>query len=464
MFAPSRSGAKLSAGVLGTNDSMARRGTPTRGAGANFVLQNSNWIAIAAPLLIFGAQFAYGAMTAFAALMLVLTGAVLVLAAIADRGLYDDLSRMRAPLVAGIAFLVVIAVVAWSLTPYVPGGPHPVWGYTNTAPAAGTADKSLTAIELIKLGGLACFFLVGAVVGAQDQRAELAIRMSVLAGVTVALWSFGAQVTGANGLDLRLQGPFGSANGLATVLGLMFVIALALAVRDGRPGDAIKSATRKLPLAAAALVFVVCLMMTASRGGALATAAGLAVFAVLYLFGRREPLPRSGWAIAASVVLLAIVVGVTGDQLFGRMGGLNVGDQARETMFRVHWQAFEAAPWIGNGLGTFDIVNRTMLDTGNLKDLWNIRAVHNVYLSWIELGGVFAALPMFLCIGLIILQTLRGSVRRSRMTTLLFALLGVDAVVLAHGLTDFALEIYAIAVLWSFLLGLQYALSQGSRR
>jgi hypothetical protein len=50
------------------------------------------------------------------------------------------------------------------------------------------------------------------------------------------------------------------------------------------------------------------------------------------------------------------------------------------------------------------------------------------------------------------------------MTTVLFALLAADIVILAHGATDFALEFYGIAVLWSFLLGLQYTLAQGSGR
>lgn len=441
---------------------MIGRGTPS--AGARIALQNSNWIALAAPVLIFASQFAYGAMTAFAGLSLALLGAILVLASVADRSLYSDVSRLRPPVLAGGAFLAVIAVVAWSLTPYVPGGPHPVWAYTNTGPGAGTADKSITAVELIKLGGLACFFLVGAMAGAQDQRAELTVRTTLVCGALVALWSFGAQVTGANGHEVRLQGPFASANGIATVLGVLFIVALAVTVREGRPGDAIRSTTRKLPLAAAALIFIVCLMMTASRGGAVATAAGLVVFATLYLFGRRDPLQRNGWVIVASVVLLAIVVWLTGDRLFGRMEGLTVGDQARETMFAVHWRVFEASPWIGNGLGTFDIVNRTLLDKANFDHLWNTRAVHNVYLSWLELGGLLAAVPMFLCVGLIIAQTVRGGVRRSRMTTVLFALIGADVVILVHGVTDFALEIYAIAVLWSFLLGLQYALAQGSRR
>jgi hypothetical protein len=48
--------------------------------------------------------------------------------------------------------------------------------------------------------------------------------------------------------------------------------------------------------------------------------------------------------------------------------------------------------------------------------------------------------------------------------TILFALAGVDAVFLVHGATDFALEMFSVAALWAYLLGLQFALAQGSSR
>jgi hypothetical protein len=44
----------------------------------------------------------------------------------------------------------------------------------------------------------------------------------------------------------------------------------------------------------------------------------------------------------------------------------------------------------------------------------------------------------------------------------LLPLLFSDVVILLHGLTDFALQIPAVAIYWSFLLGLQAAM--GGRR
>jgi hypothetical protein len=52
--------------------------------------------------------------------------------------------------------------------------------------------------------------------------------------------------------------------------------------------------------------------------------------------------------------------------------------------------------------------------------------------------------------------------RRSRMTVIIFALLAADVVVLTHGITDFALETPSFSAFWTYLLGLQFALAQGS--
>jgi len=81
-----------------------------------------------------------------------------------------------------------------------------------------------------------------------------------------------------------------------------------------------------------------------------------------------------------------------------------------------------------------------------------------------EEAGLAGALPMFGCIALIIGITLFRGMRRSRMTHVLFALVAADLVFLIHGFTDFALQTPSMAMMWSYLLGLQFALSQGSRR
>ena len=50
------------------------------------------------------------------------------------------------------------------------------------------------------------------------------------------------------------------------------------------------------------------------------------------------------------------------------------------------------------------------------------------------------------------------------MTYLLFALIAANLAVLVHGVTDFALQTPSVALMWSYLLGLQFSMSQGSQR
>jgi O-antigen ligase len=117
---------------------------------------------------------------------------------------------------------------------------------------------------------------------------------------------------------------------------------------------------------------------------------------------------------------------------------------------------------MGYGPGVFETVNKTLISGANFSELWNIRAAMNLYLQWLEQGGLIGAAPMFLCIALILVQTFRGAMERSRMTGPLFALLAADLLVLFHGATDFALETPSVSAFWAFLLGLQFALGQGS--
>jgi O-antigen ligase len=107
-------------------------------------------------------------------------------------------------------------------------------------------------------------------------------------------------------------------------------------------------------------------------------------------------------------------------------------------------------------------VNRIALDAGNFDQIWTVRAAHSIYLGWLEQAGLLGAVPMFACVGSIVGLTIRNGFRRTRMSSLIFALLAADAVFLVHGATDFALEVYSMAALWAYLLGLQFSLSQGT--
>jgi hypothetical protein len=110
-------------------------------------------------------------------------------------------------------------------------------------------------------------------------------------------------------------------------------------------------------------------------------------------------------------------------------------------------------------MGSFDEVNKQLQNALNFGALWNLRAAHNVYLQWLEQAGIAGTVPMFLCIGYIVSRTAWGVRVRRRMTTWIRGCVAVAVVFLVHGWSDFSLEVPAIAIFWSLILGAGYAVA-----
>lgn len=438
----------------------ARRWSPASWA------QDARWLALAGPGAIFVAHLLYGAMLPQTALALAFLAALLLGACLLTPQLRREFGRMRHLRLPAALFGAVILVGLWSMTPFVPGGPHPVWAYVGISPGAATLDKSNTLLEIIKLLGLACIFAVGAATGASDARARLGVHVTLALGAAFGLWSFLAFAGDSlgHGGGGRLGATFLSANTAATLFAMLLMLSVGAGVSAARSVAPRERLSRVAPYAGAGLIFVACLLGSASRGGSTAAAAALLAFAGLQVFLGRVTWSRAMLTGLVALILAAAVLAAAGDLLVARFLESSWETDGRTAVFQAHWEAFRGAPWMGYGLGGFDTVNRLILNAENAREIWAVRAAHNVYLSWLEQAGLIGALPMFGCIGAVILLTVRATARRTRMTAILFALLAADVVVLVHGLTDFGLETYSLAAFWSFLLGLQFSLAQGTSR
>jgi O-antigen ligase len=267
----------------------------------------------------------------------------------------------------------------------------------------------------------------------------------------------------------RLTASFLSANTAATLLGYVGVLTAAFllervreAARDGWRMDRVASAGG--PLLVALAIVLVSVLLTASRAGLAATFAGLAIFAIWEIFSQpwRKPSPKTLLFGAAALVGAAVLV-FTADLVSSRLADLSTDASTRQELFDSHWRAFLASPWSGYGLGNFYAVNRMIATPINYENLSYVRALHNVYIQWLEEGGLTAALPMFACIGWILVSTALGAHRRRRMTTWMRALVAASVVVLAHGATDYALQVPSIAAMWACLLGVGLGLANAPR-
>jgi O-antigen ligase len=375
-----------------------------------------------------------------------------------------DLDALAVP---SLLFGLVIALALWSLTPWGPGGAHPVWDWAGVTPGSLTIDRGATRLEIVKLLGLACAFGLGVLQGVRRDRAQATVEVIVWIGgvyAVIALVSFlsGTQISQHG----RLTGGFLSANSGATVFGVLTVLGLALFLRAWSRTEGLGQ-TRRMTAAAAPVACLalttVCLMLTASRMALVATLFASGALLVWTLASRKRNRGAIG-AGAGLLIAVAVVLMVGGnDLLWSRIAGGEVGLGDRTELFAAHWGAFTASPLFGWGLGSFDAVNLQLMTAETAPALWHIRATHNVYLQWLEEAGLVGAVPMFLLIGVILASTVMRS-GSGRGQTLLIGLLCANLVILVHGLTDFALQVPSIAAFWSFLLGLQFGFGRGGGR
>lgn len=412
--------------------------------------------------LVYGGHYFYGGLTANSALTLCLAACLVMLGLLAHPTLRRDLGRVRGLGVLSALFAATLVFGLLSLTPYAPGGPAPVWDYIGVHPGATTINKTATIIELTKLLGLGAMFVIGGVTGVSDNRARTAISGFVIAGGLFGLWAFLLHVSGGTGHGgSRLEAHFlapNTAGGFFAVLAIVAIGPITATMRAGRRNRW----SEITPYAVALAIALICLLMSGSRGGAIAAAAGFGGYMLLLIFAGRIRFSRALVFSALAGLLVVAAILVAGDLFINRALEGSATSEARARMGEIHWHAFVAAPWMGYGLGTFEAINRSLITATSFYNLWNIRAVHNVYLQWLEEAGVLGAAPMFLAIGLAVITAFRQSLRRTRMTSLLFAAFGAHIVILVHGISDFDLQTYSFAMTWAYLLGLTYSLSQGS--
>lgn len=439
---------------------------------AGGLTRSRRWAVLgAAPAILLVSAFAFGAYRPLPSLVLfAATSACLVLALTRDRA-RAELAGLQSVIPVGVLFSAVIGAALWSLTPWTPAGPAAPWAWVEAGIGGGgaaTLNASATALEIIRLLGLASLFLMGCILGATSSRARSALGIILVLGVLyagVALLTFlsGAQVRHHPG---RLLGGFYSANTAATLLAMLSLLAAAWVLRTWRHGGGQALPTRiaalSPPLAALAL-FGACLLLTASRAGILA--AGLAMAVLLALEAVQNPRSRRAAAIlAGGLVLVGASLLATGSASFADRYQTAEADAAyRLVMLRAHWPVFLEAPVFGQGLGSFAQINARIVTPETFGPLTDTVVLHNTYLQWLEEAGLAGAAPMFLLIGWILAVTIRGAAQSRQNRTLLTALLLASAVALAQAAVDVSLHVPTITGLWSLLLGLGFALSQVRR-
>lgn len=198
-----------------------------------------------------------------------------------------------------------------------------------------------------------------------------------------------------------------------------------------------------------ALVPIVSLLLSASRGGIISFAVEMVILFAMLLIRRI----RSRHVIAGGMVVLCAIMVVSWigvQQVLARFSGiqtLEVTAGKRAAMRADTWRLFLAQPVLGTGLGTFEMV---FPPYDSLYDGKIVNHAHNDYLEALAEAGIVGGLCCAWFLGIVYVNALRGMADLGESFGSVLNLSGLVACsgILVHSLVDFNLHIPANAMLF----------------
>ena len=198
-----------------------------------------------------------------------------------------------------------------------------------------------------------------------------------------------------------------------------------------------------------AIVPIVALILSASRGGIVSFAFQMVILFLLLLVRRvssRHML--GGGAIVLAAVMAVSWIGV--NQVLARFAGgqtLEATAGKRASMRKDTWRLFLDHPILGTGLGTFEMVFPAY---DSLYDGKIVNHAHNDYLEFLAETGMVGGLCCLWFLGVVLLNALKGTAELGESFGSVLNLTGLVACsgILIHSLVDFNLHIPANALLF----------------
>jgi len=388
------------------------------------------------------------------------------------------LRDLRWPL---ILFAVAMAFAFFQALPGMPEGmAHPVWQEMEQATGkSGWGSISIapgaTVEAVVRIFSYAAIFLAALFTCGTPERARFAFRVMAIAGVLYAAYGIAVELAGLNmvawaekdAYEGYVTATFINRNSFAAYAGIGAVCALsvlgAMLVRQARRSNVPRSRRLEglfsllfgaaLPWIFCALTILAALMMTGSRGGAVAALAGIAAMIVLWVAAtRRRGRFSAVFTLAFAGVILAGIVLAFGRPLLLRFEEKGFDDNAREASTAIVLSAIEDAPLLGSGFGTFPQAF-TLYRTDSLNPAHAYDKAHNTFLENAMEMGIPMSLVFFSAIGLVVLLLARLMFRQRHGHDLLAAAAASIALVALHSVIDFSLQIPAINATLAFIAG-----------
>jgi O-antigen ligase len=381
------------------------------------------------------------------------------------------------------AFLIVMGWAVIQLLPYTPGEWwHPLWeeagkalgkridGAISLSPGAGFQS-------LMRLSTYAGVFWIALQLGRDRIRAKNFFDVFVMAGVVYAVYGMVMNFEGfqkilwAHKESGFVTGTMVNRNNFATYMGLVLLCSVGAylfrfrGITRGRTGrDRIvfflQTAFVKGMLRLSSIVIILgSLLLSLSRAGITFSLLSLGILFLLYISIHGKHRRLYGPMTAILIVALIIVIFMNGDKFFQRICETTLEHDFRLKAYEQIWQAIQAAPLMGFGLGSFE---QAFPMYANIETSQLTRA-HNDWLEMVfELGWPGALLWFGVLTGLV-WRCFWGLFRRER--DHLYPLVGCCAGLLVglHSFVDFSLQIPAVAASFAALLGIGVAQSYSSQ-
>ena len=202
------------------------------------------------------------------------------------------------------------------------------------------------------------------------------------------------------------------------------------------------------------------LVRTGSRGGILASVAGMVALILLTTLRGRNVIA----ATASLLGLLAagVAIFVFGDFFAGRLLALGFNSADRLAVYKLTVLSILDAPWKGFGYGTFEYVFPMYRDNSlSPFGIWD--KAHNTYLEIFQGLGIPVAALFFIMLLILVVRVGRAALTRRSSATAALVATSATVIVALHSFVDFSMQIQAVAITWTALLAAGVAQSWSSR-
>ena len=401
--------------------------------------------------------------------------------------------RISAALFVAVMIWIIVQNATWTPTSW----HHPIWGMAADAlgkPIAGSisVNRDLTTLALMRLITAASVFWLALQLCRKASRAkQFMMGISVISCgyaayglISFALasepasWYGNTPVRGFETTTFMNPDHYATyaGIGLVTMGGLIFQFYLyevatvggSLGYRIARIIEA--TGQRGIVLLGAAFLVFVTLLLTGSRAGIMATGLAIVVLSAP-CFARQKVNPhriRKAKVSGPLFVLLGLfaigtaIVLAFGDAFFARLVELDLTHDPRMAVYLITLRSIFDAPLLGYGYGTFMDVFPMFRDRSiSVEGVW--QQAHNTYLEVFQgLGLVFGSM-LVASIVLLFLKCYKGTTARREGFAVPAIAASAACLVGVHALVDFSLQVQAVALTLTAILGAGVAQSKRSR-